>query len=109
NRRESYKRLWWIHGEPRKDLRPALEGLPRYIATVETAKHRVFEFLDAAILPDNRLVVFATESAFDLGVLLASAHVVWTLRMGGTLEDRPTYTKSQCFDPFPFPDAASEQ
>ncbi|MHA6297431.1 class I SAM-dependent DNA methyltransferase [Devosia sp. CAU 1758] len=38
NNRESYKRLWWIFGEPRKDLRPALENLPRYIATVETAK-----------------------------------------------------------------------
>jgi hypothetical protein len=29
--------------------------------------------------------------------------VVWTLLSGGTLEDRPRYTKSHCFDPFPFP------
>jgi hypothetical protein len=32
------------------DFRKALIGLPRYIATVETAKHRVFRFLDASIL-----------------------------------------------------------
>lgn len=56
NNRQSYRQNWWIFGEPRKDLRPALEGLPRYIATVETAKHRVFQFLDGSILPDNRLV-----------------------------------------------------
>jgi hypothetical protein len=30
--------------------------------------------------------------------------VLWTLSRGGTLEDRPIYTKSLCFDPFPFPD-----
>ncbi len=36
-----------------------LAGLPRYIATVETAKHRIFEFLDAAILPDNMLICIA--------------------------------------------------
>jgi hypothetical protein len=30
-------------------------------------------------------------------------HVVWALRAGGTLEDRPRYNKTACFDPFPFP------
>jgi hypothetical protein len=56
NNRESYRLNWWIFGEPRRELRPALENMPRYIATVETAKHRVFQFLDASILPDNKLV-----------------------------------------------------
>ena len=47
---------WWIHGEPRSELRKALAGLPRYIATVETAKHRIFTFLPADVTPDNKLV-----------------------------------------------------
>jgi hypothetical protein len=63
NRRESYKRNWWTFGEPRGELRPALEGLPRYIATVETAKHRVFQFLDTSILPDNMIVAIADDDA----------------------------------------------
>ena len=25
--------LWWVFGEPRRVLRPALKGLPRYIVT----------------------------------------------------------------------------
>ena len=29
--------------------------------------------------------------------------------MGAKLEDRPVYPKSQCFDPFPFPDANNIQ
>ena len=102
NNRESYKRSWWVFGEPRKDLRPALKGLSRYIATVETAKHRVFQFLDADILPDNMLVNIASDDAYHLAVLTSRIHVTWALSQGGTLENRPRYTKSHCFDPFPF-------
>jgi hypothetical protein len=50
------------------------------------------------------LVCIADESAFSLGVLSSRAHVAWTLKRGANLEDRPRYTKSLCFDPFPFPD-----
>jgi hypothetical protein len=53
-------------GKPREELRPALEGLPRHIATVETSKHRFFQFLDDSILPDNMLVAIGTEDAFTL-------------------------------------------
>ncbi|MCI0735828.1 MAG: class I SAM-dependent DNA methyltransferase, partial [Beijerinckiaceae bacterium] len=101
----SYRReKWWLFGENVPDFRKALEGLPRYIATVETAKHRVFQFLDASILPDNMLVCMALDDALFLGVLSSRFHVVWALGAGGTLEDRPRYTKSHCFDPFPVPD-----
>jgi hypothetical protein len=106
NNRE-YRRLnWWLFGENNPDFRKALAGLPRYITTVETAKHRVFQFLDASILPDNMLVCVALDDPFDLGVLSSRLHVAWALGCGGTLEDRPRYTKSSCFDPFPFPDAS---
>ncbi len=109
NRRESYRELWWIFGEPRRELRPALAPLQRYIATVETTKHRVFQFLDAAILPDNMLVTVGLSDAFHLGVLSSRVHVTWCLAQGPTLEDRPRYSKSRCFDPFPFPDATEHQ
>ena len=94
NNRASYRSLWWIFGEPRSELRPALTGLDRYVVTVETAKHRIFVFLDASVLPDNRLIVFAAEAADLFGVLSSRPHVIWTLSRGGTLEDRPIYTKS---------------
>jgi hypothetical protein len=109
NNRDSYKEKWWIFGEPREELRPALSKLTRYIATVETAKHRIFQFLDKSILPDNMLIAIATDDAANLGILSSRIHVVWTLAQGGTLEDRPRYTKSQCFDPFPFPSANNIQ
>lgn len=103
NNRASYRDNWWLYGEPRSELRRALAGVTRYIVTIETAKHRVFQFLPMTVVPDNRLVCFAMDDGFSLGVLSSRAHVVWTLTTGGTLEDRPIYTKTSCFDPFPFP------
>jgi hypothetical protein len=104
NARESIRRFWWRHGWERPVLRRQIEGLRRYIATPETSKHRVFVFLDADVLPDNKLTVIALDDAFYLGVLSSCIHVTWANKVGGTLEDRPCYTKASCFDPFPFPD-----
>ena len=107
NNRVSYRENWWIFGEPRGVFRPALVGLTRYIATVETSKHRFFVFLDEAILPDNRLINFAFDDAYFLGVLSSRIHITWALASGGTLEDRPVYNKTTCFDAFQFPNCAT--
>jgi hypothetical protein len=109
NNREGYKKNWWIHGEARGNFRPALVGLSRYIATVETSKHRFFVFLDASILPDNMLVNIAIDDAYALGVLSSRIHVCWALAQGGTLEDRPRYNKTRCFETFPLPAATPDQ
>ncbi len=106
NNRVAYRKNWWLFGEPRRELRAALAGLGRYIVTVETAKHRWFRFLDAQILPDNRLVCVASDDARVLGVLSSSWHGGWAAARGGRLEDRPVYSKGACFDAFPFPDLA---
>lgn len=103
NRRETLRRHWWRFGWPRRELRDALTGLPRYIVTTETAKHRFFTFLSATVAPDHSLVCIASADPFVLGVLSSSIHAVWALAAGSTLEDRPRYTKTACFDPFPFP------
>jgi type II restriction/modification system DNA methylase subunit YeeA len=109
NRREAIKRLWWRFGWERPEIRKALIGLPRFIATTETAKHRVFQFLDAEILPDHMVIIIASDDAFHLGVLSSRLHIVYALAAGGTLEDRPRYNKTRCFDPFPFPDCTEKQ
>lgn len=100
-----YAKKWWLFGKPRETFRPALTGLRRYIATVETAKHRVFQFLDAAILPDNMLINIASEDAYILGVLSSRFHDLWAVESGGRLGvgHTPRYNKTRCFETFPFP------
>ena len=98
-----YARKWWLFGKVRSELRPVLEPLHRYIATVETSKHRFFQFLDANIRPDNMLVCIGSDAASLLAILSSRLHIAWMLSLGGTLEDRPRYNKTRIFDPMPFP------
>ena len=107
NNRASRRENWWLFGETNPKLRKQLANLPRYIATVETAKHRTFQFLDASILPDNMLVAIASDDAFHLGVLSCRLHAEWAWANGGSIGmyvGNVRYNKSRCFETFPFPD-----
>jgi len=106
-----YAKFWWLHGKPRQEMRKMLEGLPHYIGTVETAKHRTFQFLGSDILPDNKLCVIGLSDARYLGVLSSKIHVVWAMAAGSRLGvgNDSVYVKSRCFDPFPFPAANVDQ
>jgi len=104
NRETSRARNWWRLGRPRPELRQRLFGLHNhYIATVETAKHRVFVRMPLAQAPEHNLIVIPREDHTTLGVLSSRMHVLWALARGGTLEDRPRYNSLAAFLPFPFP------
>jgi hypothetical protein len=111
NNRPSRREKWWLFGETNPKLRVMLAGLHRYIATVETMRHRVFIFLEASILPDNKLVALAFDDAYFLGVLSSRLHVVWALASGSHLGvgNDPVYVKSASFEKFPFPTASAAQ
>lgn len=94
---------WWLHQRPRVEMREALSGLSRFIATPRVAKHRLFVWLDAATLPDCQLIVIARDDDTTFGILHSRFHELWALRMGTSLEDRPRYTPSTTFETFPFP------
>ena len=111
NNRPARRDRWWLFGEVRATFRPALNGLPRFIATVKTAKHRFFQFLDGEVIPDSKLIAFAFSDAFALGVLSSRAHLAWCDASSSALGvgNDPTYVIRRCFDPFPFPEATAAQ
>jgi type II restriction/modification system DNA methylase subunit YeeA len=103
NRREAYRQNWWIYGESRPGLRAALQNLSRYIATSMVAKHRFFVWMHCDVLPDQQLIVTARSDDTTFGILHSRLHELWALRLGTSLEDRPRYTPTTCFETFPFP------
>lgn len=103
NSRPRRRDLWWRFAEDQPRMRASIAGLSRYIVTGQVAKHRVFQFVDSSVLPDDKLIVVAIDDPLMLGVLTSSVHEVWALAQGGTLEDRPVYSKTRCFDTFPLP------
>lgn len=106
-KRAAYADAWWLFAEPRSAFRAASAGLRRYIATVETSRHRWFTFVDAAMLPEQTLVAIASDDATVLGVLGSRVHCAWAAHAGSRLGagNDLRYTIARCFDPFPFPSA----
>jgi type II restriction/modification system DNA methylase subunit YeeA len=103
NNREVYRKKWWIHGEPRPEMRSALRPLKRLILTPGVSKYRIFVWSTKEVLPDHAVFVFAREDDYFFGVLHSHIHEVWGLHMGTALEDRPRYTPTSTFETFPFP------
>jgi type II restriction/modification system DNA methylase subunit YeeA len=104
NRRESYRMRWWRHVEPRSALMGKLAQIKRYIVTPTVAKHRLFVWLDSAVVPDHQLIAITKDDDITFGILHSRFHEVWALRLGTSLEDRPRYTPSTTFETFPFPE-----
>lgn len=102
------KELWWVFADPAKSLRNHISGLSRYIVTLETSKHRFFDFIDGDVLPDHMLVSIGSDRAFHLGVLSSRLHVAWALSTGSRqgIGNDPRYIHSRSLETFPFPDCS---
>ena len=109
---ECCRRRWWIHHNARPEMRAALSKLRRYLATPQVSKHRLFDWLPATTLPDHRLIVFAVDNDYTLGLLHSKAHELWSRATGSQVRDAVSgfqYTPTSCFETFPFPDPTPEQ
>lgn len=101
------KRNWWQLARSRPALYRKLNGLKRYIATPRVAKHRIFVWLDAAVVPDCRLFAIAKDDDTFFGILHSRIHEVWSLETSSRhgVGNDPTYNAESCFETFPFPDS----
>jgi type II restriction/modification system DNA methylase subunit YeeA len=112
NERPAYAERWWLHVEPRPELRAAIKGLKRYIGTARLTKHRIFVWLPPKTLPDSQIIVIAREDDFTFGVLHSRVHESWARRTGSQLRERESgfrYTPTTTFETFPFPRPTDEQ
>ncbi len=103
---ERNARLWWRYHRARPELRQALAGLSRYLATPVVAKHRIFAWLPVAVWPSNLLDAIARDDDTTFGILQSRFHELWALRLGTWLGvgNDPRYTPSTTFETFPFPE-----
>lgn len=105
NKMEYRRKNWWRFGQPSTEMRQAIEGLPRFMGTTETAKHRLFRFLEGSSAPDQKIRVIALTEACNLSVVSSRAHITLSFSTGGWqgVGNDPVYQHSNTFDPFPFP------
>ena len=103
-REQRANEMWWIFYWPRPEMRLAIRRVGRFLARPSVSKHSVFRWLHKEILPDGALVVIARDDDATFGLVQSRAHQLWALARGSTLEDRPAYTPTTCYDTFPFPE-----
>lgn len=103
-RRDWHRLHWWCHGDPRPALKVKLKTISHQIITPRVSKHRVFAWFDPQVLPDSAVVSITRADDSTFGILHSRFHELWSLRMGTSLEDRPRYTPTTCFETFPFPE-----
>jgi type II restriction/modification system DNA methylase subunit YeeA len=111
-RRPRYRDRWWLHAEAIPGMRKAMPGLRRYIATPETAKHRLFAWLNTEVLADHALVIFVRDDDYTFGVLHSRVHEAWARATGTQLREVESgfrYTPTTCFETFPFPRPTDDQ
>jgi type II restriction/modification system DNA methylase subunit YeeA len=105
NRDRQRREKWWLLGRSGGDLRAALAPFARYIATPRVAKHRLFVWLAAQVLPDSRVFAIARDDDTSFGILHSRFHEAWALAHASRhgVGNDPTYNNQSCFETFPFP------
>jgi hypothetical protein len=107
NRRKIRRERWWQFAERADDLYTTIGGMNRVLVRAQVSKHQQFAFVSTRIVLDQKLVCVAFATPGDFALLQSSIHDEWALLYGVTLETRPTYTPSTCFETFPFPVSTS--
>ncbi|MEZ5607967.1 MAG: type IIL restriction-modification enzyme MmeI [Burkholderiaceae bacterium] len=103
-KREPYLlKKYWLHKRSSPEMRAAIAPILRFVATPMVSKYRLFVWLPKIRIPENAAIVIARADDTTFGILHSRFHELWSLRMGTSLEDRPRYTPTTCFETFPFP------
>jgi hypothetical protein len=79
NRDESRRKRWWLHGRTGGDLRSAMSGLSRCIATPQVSKHRIFVWLPSIIFAESTVLIIARADDTTFGILHSRFHELWSL------------------------------
>jgi hypothetical protein len=107
--RLALRKKWWQYGERRPGLTRALIGLEHVLVITQTSPHLTISRLPSGMIYDQKLIVVAREGSEWLTILQSRSHEVWARTFGATLEDRLSYTPTDCFGTFPFPTDFCEQ
>ena len=76
----------------------------------ENRDYLPIDLLDGSLykVTDSFFMV-ATNQPYIFGILSSRMHLVWTSSVGGKFETRIQYSKTLCYNTFPFPDLATKQ
>ena len=102
------QRVWWGYERPGISMRKAIAGLDEALVIALVSKTVMPVRVPTRQVFSHALGVFATDSHADQAVLSSTAHQLWAISYGSTLETRVRYTPSDVFETFPRPAATND-
>jgi hypothetical protein len=103
DKREIYRRKWWIYGERRAALYPAIEQLPQILSLSRVSPNLALSRLNARCVFADSADIFAFSNLAPFTALQSRSHEVWARFFSSSMKDDLRYTPSHCFRTFPFP------
>ena len=109
NRRSHRRDRFWLYADSCEAMREGLTGLPSYIATCRTSKHRTFIPLNGNVIPDAKIIAITSNSMVLFSALSSRVHVHFSNVNGGWqgVGHDPVYQHSDTFNKFAFPDLSN--
>lgn len=95
---------FWQHARSRPELYQAITKLDRCLVRSQVSEYACYGWVSTEWLLDQRLIVFAERRDGFFAILQSAWHEVWAEKYQASLETRPTYTPSDCFETFPLSD-----
>lgn len=95
-------KYWWRWGETAPALRRAILPLRRTLMHPFTSTYLAFAFIPARTIIAGPHYRFTLDQYRDFAHLQCRIHEIWAHFFSSSLEDRLSYTPSDCFLTFPF-------
>ncbi len=105
NKRKVRRERWWHYAERAQQLYATIAGMERVLVRTQVSKHHAYVFVPPRYTYDQRLVCTTLFDMVGFVCVQNSLHEEWGYLHGSTLETRPTYTPSDCFETFTFPES----
>ena len=98
------KQRWWAYQAHRPQFYSQIAGKERVLAISKVSSWLSFAFLPTGLIYSQKLIVFDVSSYAAFAGLQCRVHDCWVRFCGGSRGDGASYTPSDCFETFPFPE-----
>jgi hypothetical protein len=106
--RKAHRDRWWQYGDVRQGLRAAIRPLSRVLVSAQTTKYLCFVWCPTTWVFDQKCVVVATDHNEVCALLSSELFDSWTRKYCATLGETLSFTPSDSFRTFPFPERLSQ-
>lgn len=95
--------LWWRFARSALDMHEAIEGLPRVLVRAQVSDHHMMVFVAPDWVYSHKVIVFGFDDDYHFALLQSSVHEIWVRKYTSTLRITKSYSPTDCFGNFPFP------